>query len=150
MELILNRTFKKEDYTIGKLYINGKYFCDTIEDRDRGLSNDMNVAEIIKKKVYGETAIPTGIYIVKMDEESPKFKSKPWAKDFNGIVPRLDEIKGFNGVLIHPGNYASDSLGCILVGENKIRGGLINSASTYRKLMDILINAKESIYIHIK
>ena len=74
MKLLLKRIAKQKTYTIGKLYIDGVYECDTLEDTDRGLSDDMSIAEIKKKKVYGQTAIPTGTYEINMDVVSPKFK----------------------------------------------------------------------------
>lgn len=138
MNLLLKRVFKADTYTIGKLYIDGMYFSDTIEDKDRNLSQEMSKEYISKVKIYGETAIPIGTYKVNMNIVSQKFKGKSWAKPYEGKVPRLEEVPGYSGVLIHPGNTADDSLGCILVGENKVKGQVVNSQSTFHKLMDIL------------
>lgn len=137
MELILERKWKKTNYTIGNLMIDGKFFSNTLEDQDRGLSDNMSINEIRSKKIYGETAIPTGTYTVDMSTISPKFKTKVWSQPL-GIVPRLLNVKGFDGVLIHPLNKASESLGCIGVGDNKITGQIINSVSTYKKLFNLL------------
>ena len=71
MILRLRRIAKKQLYTIGKLYINGAYFCDTIEDKDRGLTQMMPLDLIKKIKVYKQTAIPTGTYTVAMGTRSP-------------------------------------------------------------------------------
>lgn len=64
MNLKIKRIAKQKEYTIGKLYINGKYFCDTLEDTDRGLTSAMNIMKIKTIKVFGKTAIPTGVYDV--------------------------------------------------------------------------------------
>lgn len=137
MELILERKWKKSNYTIGNLYVDGSFFSNTLEDRDRGLSDNMSINEIKSKKVYGETAIPTGTYTIDMTTISPKFKGRSWAKP-TGIVPRLLNVKGFEGVLIHPLNKASESLGCIGVGDNKVVGQIINSQDTYKRLFKLL------------
>ena len=141
MKLLLRRTFKGPDYTIGKLFINGIYECDTLEDTDRGLTSQMTLEEIKAKKVYGETAIPTGVYKLNMNTVSPKFKDRSWAIPYKGILPRLENVKGFEGVLIHVGNKPQDTLGCILVGENKVKGQVINSTASFNKLMKLLLQA---------
>ena len=135
LKLTLKRAYRGAKYTVGKLYINGKYFCDTMEDVDRGLSDSMTEAEVAKKKVYGETAIPLGTYRIDMNTVSPKFKNRAWATPYGGKVPRLVNVKGFQGVLIHPLNTAADSLGCIGVGENKVKGKIINSTKWFHALM---------------
>ena len=141
MKLLLRRTFKGPDYTIGKLFINGIYECDTLEDTDRGLTSQMTLEEIKAKKVYGETAIPTGVYKLNMNTVSPKFKDRSWAIPYKGILPRLENVKGFEGVLIHVGNKPQETLGCILVGENKVKGQVINSTASFNKLMKLLLQA---------
>ncbi len=138
MELVLKRTFKGPNYTIGQLYVNGVYECDTLEDTDRGLTSSMTVQEIASKKLYGETAIPTGTYKIDMNTVSAKFKDRSWAKFCGGKLPRLLEVKGYSGVLIHVGNIAKDTLGCILVGENKVKGQVISSTNAFNKVMSIL------------
>lgn len=135
IKLKLQRTFKGVSYTIGKLYLNDKYFCDTLEDTDRGLKSTMSVEEIEKIKVYSQTAIPTGTYKIDMNTVSPKFKDRVWAKPYGGKLPRLINVKGYSGVLIHVGNKPEDTLGCILVGENKVKGQVINSTAAFNRLM---------------
>lgn len=142
MKLLLRRIFKGPRYTIGKLFINGVYECDTLEDQDRGLTSQMSLEEIKAKKVYGVTAIPTGTYSINMTTVSPKFKDRAWAKPYKGILPRLENVKGYEGVLIHVGNKAEDTLGCILVGENKVKGQVINSTATFYELMTVLLKAQ--------
>lgn len=138
MKLLLKRIAKMEKYTIGKLYIDGKYFSDTLEDTDRNLTNTMSKDEIVKVKVYGKTAIPTGTYVVDMNTVSPKFGKRSWAQPYEGKVPRLQDVPGYEGVLIHPGNTADDTLGCILVGRNKVKGQVVESQDTFHSLMNIL------------
>lgn len=153
MKLLLRRIFKGPRYTIGKLFINGVYECDTLEDQDRGLTSQMSLEEIKAKKVYGETAIPTGVYKLNMNTVSPKFKDRSWAIPYKGILPRLENVKGFEGVLIHVGNKPQDTLGCILVGENKVKGQVINSTAAFYELMTVLLKAKsigESIELTIE
>lgn len=144
MKLLLRRIFKGPGYTIGKLFINGVYECDTLEDQDRGLTSQMSLEEIKAKKVYGVTAIPTGTYSIDMTTVSHKFKDRAWAKPYKGILPRLENVKGYEGVLIHVGNKAEDTLGCILVGENKVKGQVINSTATFYELMTVLLKAQSA------
>lgn len=141
MELNLKRKYKDPKYTIGDLYINDKLFCNTIEDTDRGLKDSMTLTDIKAKKVYGQTAIPAGTYEIDMNTVSPKFKNRSWAKPYGGKLPRLIDVKGFDGVLIHVGNTAEDSLGCILVGKNTAKGKVKESTATFNKLMTLLLKA---------
>ena len=143
MKLLLKRIAKQKTYTIGKLYVDGVYECDTLEDTDRGLSNNMTIEEIKKKKVYGQTAIQTGTYEINMDVVSPKFKNRSWAKPYNGKLPRLMNVPGYEGVLIHVGNKPEDTLGCLCVGQNKIKGQVVNSTATFHELMAKLVKAHD-------
>jgi hypothetical protein len=139
MKLTLKRIARKQAYTIGKLYVDGVYFCDTIEDTDRGLRQDMPLAEIKRIKVYGETAIPIGVYRVIVNMSPAKKR----------LLPRLLDVPGFDGILIHRGNTAKDSLGCILVGENKVVGKVINSTGYELKLVELL-KGEENVTIGIE
>ena len=119
MKLFLKRIAKKKEYTIGKLYIDNVYFCDTIEDTDRGLDQSMTEQQVRSIKIPGKTAIPTGTYKINMNVVSPKFGSKSFYKQTcNGKLPRLLNVKGFEGILIHCGNTQLDTSGCLIVGEN--------------------------------
>lgn len=142
MNITIKRIFKGDKYTIGKLYVNGIYECDTLEDTDRGLTQDMPLSNIQSKKLYGETAIPTGTYKIDMNTVSSKFKDRSWAKFCGGKLPRLIDVPGYSGVLIHVGNKPVDTLGCILVGDNKIKGQVINSTSTFQELYSLMLKAK--------
>lgn len=155
MELLLKRIAKKKEYTIGKLYIDNKYFCDTLEDTDRNLKQSMSESEIKKIKIPGKTAIPIGIYRINMNVVSPKFGSKAFYKAVcNGKIPRLMEVPGFQGILIHSGNDSSETDGCLLVGKNKVIGKVLESQNTFTRLVrDYLIPANkrnESIKIAIQ
>ena len=152
MEILVKRIARKPKYTIGKLYVDGKYVCDTIEDVDRGLSDSMTLNEIKKKKIKHQTAIPKGRYQVTINQVSPKFSQKPfYYKNANkGRVPRLLNVKGFDVILIHSGVNQDSSSGCLIVGENKVVGKVINSQTTFIKLYKILQTAKDDIYITIE
>ena len=135
MELQVKRIAKKEAYTIGRLYIDGEYFCDTLEDRVRDLSKEA--------KVKGQTAIPTGRYRLVLTY-SPRFKR---------ILPLLEDVPQFTGVRIHRGNTAKDTEGCILVGNNREVGKVLDSAATEQRLMAVLqnaVNKGEQIYITVE
>lgn len=147
--LRLTRKYKGPNYTIGSLYIDNKYFCDTLEDVDRGLDYKMTLSEIKSKKIQDKTAIPTGVFKVSLHEISLRFKNRPWAIKYDGKIPRLIDVPGFDGVLIHPGNTSSDTSGCILVGQNKIKGKVVNSVSTFDKLMNELLKDNDNIVLTI-
>ena len=139
MILILDRKYKLPTYTIGKLYIDGEYFCDTLEDKDRGLTDGMTVSEISKIKIKKETAIPTGTYKVTIT----------YSNRFKKNMPLINDVKGFEGIRIHSGNTDKDTEGCILVGFNKVKGNVINSRDTYNKLFSVL-SKSNNITITIK
>lgn len=134
MELTLVRKYFCEEYTIGKLYVDGKYFCDTIEDKVRDLDNE--------GKVYGKTAIPYGTYRIAMDVVSPRFASHKQYRHIGGKLPRLLDVPHFDGILIHIGTTAEDSSGCILVGQNLAKGKVLNSTVTFNNLYATLLRAK--------
>lgn len=101
MELLLRRIARRSSYTIGKLYVDGAYFCDTLEDTDRGLDQSWGEAEILAQKIAGETAIPTGTYEVTLSVVSPRFGKKSAYAFCEGKLPRLLHVPGFEGVLMH-------------------------------------------------
>ena len=144
MKVVVRRIAKKESYTIGRLFVDGQYVCDTLEDA------------VMDVKIKNHTAIPEGVYKVAMGIKSPKY-SQPkytWAKRYNGELPRLLDVPNYDGVLIHVGNSNKDTSGCILVGRNTVVGRLTESTKTFYNLMDKwLIPAMkrcESITIEIK
>ena len=143
MELTLDRKWRKEKYSIGNLYVDGKYFCNTVEDKDRDLYQGMEAEWIKQKKVYCETAIPYGRYRITMHRKSPKYSQKKAYERCGGYVPALLNVPGFSGILIHIGNWPEDSAGCILVGENKVKGGVVNSTLWFWKLYELMKAADE-------
>lgn len=154
MELIVDRKWKKQSYTISNLTIDGKWFCNVLEDADRGLDDSMSIAKIRELKKPSITAIPKGTYEITLDVISPKYCTNSFYKQVcNGKVPRLLNVKGFEGILIHAGNTDKDSAGCLLVGINLERGKVLKSQETFRKLYKMLSEAKlrgEYIQITIK
>ena len=154
MELTIDRKWKKATYTIGRLYIDGLFYCNTLEDRDRGLKQTDALSYIKTRKVAGETAIPTGSYVVSMTTMSPKYAGVAWYYNFcGGFMPRLQNVPGFDGILIHTGNTALDTKGCILVGRNTKVGKLTESRVCFQeiyKLMKAASDRKERITITIK
>lgn len=150
MELLLKRIARKANYTIGKLYINGTYFCDTLEDTDRGLDQSMDLQTILSKKKKGITAIPTGTYNVTLNVVSPKYSKRSAYNFCQGKVPRLLDVPGYEGILIHIGNYPKDTEGCILVGENKQVGAVLNSTNTFKNLYSKLLEDPNNLKITIQ
>lgn len=150
MQLTLVRTDRQPNYTAGSLFINGEFFCYTLEDKDRDLTSDMSLEDIQSKKIYGKTAIPKGVYLIDMNTVSTKFKDRLWAKPYDGKLPRLLDVPGYEGILIHVGNTVEDTSGCILVGTEYFNGVLKNSATAFTSLMSVLTNTKEPIIITIQ
>ena len=142
MRLELKRIAKREDYTIGRLYVDGEYFCDTLEDKVRDLTRET--------KVYGKTAIPEGTYEVTLRVQSPRFSQKKQYDFCKGYLPRLLGVPSFEGVLIHVGNTAADTEGCILVGKNTVRGMVTDSLATLKKLYSRLSLCSGKITIDVK
>lgn len=142
MKLELYRKYRKNGYTIGLLYANGKFVCNTLEDTDRGLTSAMSERQIASIKVKGKTAIPTGVYSI-IVTYSPRFKKQ---------MPLLYNVKGFEGVRIHSGNTANDTEGCILCGKNTEVGKVTSSRIWTEKVYELINNAirkRESVTIEI-
>ena len=150
MELKLKRIARRETYTIGRLFVGDKYFCDTIEDTDRGLRQSLPLSVNQSKKQKGRTAIPTGKYRVTLEMKSPRFQNSKQYEFCKGYLPRLINVPAFDGVLIHIGNTAKDTEGCILVGENKEVGKVLNSTVTFRRLYEQLKEATDYIYLTVE
>ena len=142
MELILKRETFTNESTIGSLTINGKFECFILEDKDRGLTDSMPLAEIVATKVYGKTAIPYGRYQIDWTM-SARFKV---------MMPILLNVKGYSGIRIHKGNTEIDSLGCLLCGTKKASNRITESTSATNKLYAKIAEAKKQgkkIYITI-
>ena len=142
MELLLKRTTKTENSTIGELLVNGQPECFVLEDKDRNLSSEMPLEEIKEIKVYGKTAIPTGRY-----EIAITFSNK-----FQKYLPLLINVKGYEGIRIHPGNTAEDSSGCLLTGSFRNHDRVTQSKAAFSKLFSKLraVEKVEKIFITIE
>ena len=153
MKLKLIRKWKKEGYTIGQLYVDDIFFSNTIEDKDRGLNQNMPKEKILFMKKPGITAIPTGTYEIVLNVQSSKYKkSKAMMQFCQAYMPRLLNVPGYDGVLIHPGNSASDTEGCIIPGKNNKVGWVSNSTNYFKELynkMKIANKKGENITIEI-
>ena len=138
MEIKVIRTILTNEYTVGKLYIDGEFVCDVIEDRYRKIEKK-------EDKVYGLTAIPCGRYPVVLDF-SPKYSK---------LMPHILDVPFFEGIRIHSGNSDEDSLGCVIVGDYVpgVAGGWVsNSKIAYGKVFAKIKQASdkgERIFITI-
>ena len=128
MKIKVVREVFTDKSTIGSLYLNDVFFCYTLEDKDRGLEQSQSLIIIQAKKLFGITAIPYGKYPLIVNK-SPKF---------GRLLPRLQGIKGYDGVLIHRGNSAEHSHGCILVGYKKGTDSIMESTNAEADLITIL------------
>lgn len=136
MKILVRTIAEKAEYTISKLYIDGNYECDVIEDKVRNLSKE--------KKIAGKTAIPKGEYDITLDVVSPKYSQYSFYQQYanGGRLPRLLNVPYFDGILIHAGNTEKDSAGCLIVGKNTKVGMVTESRETFRKLYAKMIQAK--------
>lgn len=126
MKLLLQRFAQTPEYTVGRLYIDDKFFSHTMEDVVRDMPKE--------KKIMHKTAIPAGTYKIVVNR-SPKFKRD---------LPLLLDVPYFEGIRIHRGNTARDSSGCVLVGINREKGKVLDSTIHELKLTEILKNAQNS------
>lgn len=142
MKIELHRKWRKKGYSIGILYIDGKRICETLEDEDRGLFEDMSLSDIRRVKVKGETAIPVGRYQI----------TWTYSLRFRKMLPLLNGVPGYEGIRIHSGNKARDTEGCILCGRNTEVGTVTNSrywTGKVNALIERAIKAKEEVTISI-
>jgi hypothetical protein len=133
IKLKLIRDTFTDNTTIGKLYVNGEYFCETLEDKDRGLHHDLSVEENIRLKVYGETCIPYGKYKVIV---TPSVRLKR-------TLPLLVNVEGFQGIRIHKGNSKKDTLGCIILGTTRGVDAVYQSTIQEERIVKLLKDEKE-------
>jgi len=131
MRLRLERRFLGEEYTIGSLFVDGVYLCDTIEDKVRDFNEDGDLDDPGEMKVYGHTAIPYARYELDLT----------WSPKFTRLLPLVKNVKGFEGIRIHRGNTADDSAGCILPGENKVKGRVLYSTEYEEKIVVRMLQA---------
>ena len=145
MKILIDRKWKKADYTISKVYVDGEDFgCNCLEDTDRGLYQGMSTNDVLAVKVKGKTAIPRGTYNV-IYTYSPRFKR---------YLPLLENVTGFEGIRIHSGNSAKDTEGCLLFGKNDKVGWISNSKlwtdRIISKMQEAWVQRKEKVTIEIK
>lgn len=134
MELVLERKWKKKGYTIGILSCKGVRLCDTLEPQWRDYKNG-------EEKIKYVSAIPEGRYQIRF----------AWSNKKQQLMPYLLHVPMFEGIMIHIGNTARDTAGCILVGENRQVGMVLNSTCTFQKIRQLLWSKrKEGLYITIK
>lgn len=156
IRLIRNSYESAAGYTLGRLLVDeGGFLCWVLEPEDRGLRQDMPLSQIKARKVAGKTAVPRGRYRIKV-KVSPSFKDKYYAKPYGGRFPYLEDVPGFDNVLIHPGNTPADTKACLLPGmlHQGIRGRVFDSVLAFQDLMDFYVwpayNRKEEIWITIE
>lgn len=143
MEILLKREWLTDNSSVGELYINGVMQCFTLEDKDRGLTQSMTLAQVTALKQYGQTAIPKGRYQVVIQ----------YSEKHQRDLPTLLNVTDFAGVEMHPGNTAIDTLGCILVGCSRGADAVYDSRKAFNALFPKLqaaINNKEKIFITIQ
>ena len=157
MEILLIRKYPQSDYTIGRIFVDGVLRGNTLEDTDRGLSDAMDESTIRSRKIYGKTAIPRGRYTIDMETVSPKFGKKKFYMDVcQGKLPRIKNVKGFEGILLHvaDGPKGADLLeGCIGVGVNRAKGQLCEGKDVFTKIYRLMKDAHdrgETIYITVE
>lgn len=130
MKIVLQRKYLKQGYTIGYWIVDGKLMCNTLEDEVRDL-NKNGKFDNGEKKIYGESAIPYGKYKIKMTY-SPKYKR---------MMPQVMDVPHFTSIRIHAANKPTELEGCIALGENKVKGGIINSRLHVNVFIDMLVKA---------
>lgn len=145
-EFLVRRVAKSKNATVGYLYVNGQRLCHTLEPLDRGLRSDMSASEVLRRKVRGFTAIPTGNYSLSLTF-SPKFSPRAFYKSLGGRLPLVVGVPGFSRILMHCGNTFHDTQGCILLGvATRVPDGsdfvLTSSRVTFRDVfIDYLLPA---------
>jgi hypothetical protein len=133
MKLLIQRNNFSDDWTMGQLFVDGKKFCDILEDCDRelGLKPGQTLGDV---KVYGKTAIPRGTYVVKLT----------MSKRFGKVLPELQEVPFFTGVRLHSGNTAADTDGCPIVGLYVKDGYVGQSRDTMKRLLAAMQQAVDN------
>ncbi len=142
MELELIRSIKTNRSTIGELAVDGVFECFILEDKDRGLQQNMTVSELMEKKVRTKTAIPSGRYEVVMS----------FSNRFQKLLPLLLDVPAFEGIRIHAGNTDADTEGCLLPGKSKSKDMVGSSRAAFVVLFDKIKTAiqREKIFITLR
>lgn len=143
MNILLERDVRTEKSTTGKLYIDGVFECFVLEDKDRKLNNTMSADDIRRRKIPGNTAIPAGKYKV----------SITYSQRFKKMLPLLNNVPGFEGIRIHPGNTDADTEGCLLPGVVRLVDFVGSSRVAFERLnnkIEQAIARKENVIISIR
>lgn len=120
MKLRLERKECGLECSIGELTVDGAFEAYTLEDEVREIDGQ----PVAEWKVKGKTAIPRGSYNVVVTQSAR----------FGRELPLLENVPGFEGIRIHPGNTAADTEGCILVGRNKTERTVTESRAAFNAL----------------
>lgn len=143
MEIKLIRKYYRTKYTIGRLYVNNRFFSDCLEPPSLHLTERSALGTILIAKYKGYRAIPTGRYRILITR----------SRRFGRWLPLLMNVKGFEGIRIHPGNKPEDTRGCILLGFNRRKGYVLDSTRcvlTLVKMMTEAIAKGEKVFVTIK
>ena len=128
MNLVVKRNVFTDTSTIGELWVNGTFFCYTLEDKDRGLIQTQPITEIAQKKLFGKTAIPLGKYDLALT----------FSNRFQKYMPQVLNVPCFEGIRIHSGNNSEQTDGCLLVGMKKGENVILESKTAFNTLMSML------------
>lgn len=133
-----------KNVTMGKMFIDGKFVCDTLERASAGTNKFTSIEKILLLKSKGFRAIGEGSYKLDLDL-SDRFSNREFYLSLGGLLPHVLDVTGFKGVRIHCGNCIKDTEGCILVGKKTAEGWITESRKAYKKLMvDYLLKWKEN------
>ena len=138
LQVLLTRNYRKETYTIGRIYTNGQFFCNSLEDKDRGIIQGMPLASLKKMNVQDATAFPCGTYKLRVTM-SPKFKRE---------LVEVVGVPAFSGIRFHRGANAKHSSGCVLTGMNTVKGGLTDGAK-YEEAFTKLVKEADEAYLTV-
>ena len=143
MEIKLIRKYYQAKYTIGRLYVNNRFFSDCLEPPSLHLTERSALGTILIAKYKGYRAIPTGRYRILITR----------SRRFGRWLPLLMNVKGFEGIRIHAGNKPEDTRGCILLGFNRRKGYVLDSTRcvlTLVKMMTEAIAKGEKVFVEVK
>lgn len=130
MKITVTRKVFTEESTISDLAIDGTFFCYVLEDKVR----EVKGKPVNTWKIAGKTAIPSGTYKVIID----------YSNRFKRDLPHLMNVEGFEGIRIHPGNYAKDTEGCLLLGTGMQKDMVTNSRFAFESFFSKLQNAVQN------
>ena len=142
MIIQVTRFKRTNNSTISSATIDGVFQCYFLEDKDRGLTQDMTLEKIQELKIKGKTAIPAGTYQVVIT----------WSNRFKRNLPLVKNVPGFDGIRIHPGNTAVDTKGCLLPGTEAQEDIVLNSRVAFAMLFSKIetVIAKETVIINVE